>query len=146
MDGAGRCLETLVRLWYLRHGFTATTSFLCQPLALIGFRCLEAIKRQDRADELEAIRSTLFLVAKGLREQSQSHYLAETLFRVIKGQMRPEEASLLGTIADIIDVADEGRNVQMRKVRSQWPVSIVVMPENLESSMLTRLVENLPSS
>ncbi|KAL7936549.1 hypothetical protein V8C35DRAFT_295798 [Trichoderma chlorosporum] len=88
-------LQTLIRLYYLRHGYDAMDLFIVIPLMLAGSDCVEAINDQTPAAELEVLRSTLILVAKGLYSQRRNHYLAEALFRVIRGRMRPSELSLL---------------------------------------------------
>lgn len=153
---AGDRLQTLLRVYYLRHGFGATDVFLCQPLALTGFLCLKAIGQhaspervpdlgssRAAAAELEALRSTLFLAAKGLHDQGRSHYLARTLFLVIHSQMRAEEASLMRAIASVAGEdggAEEARQTQMHAVVSHWPVSAVSKSDGPEVP-LTRLFE-----
>ncbi len=85
---ARKHLQTLVRLYYLRHGFDAMDLFICIPLVLIGFQSLDAINEQTPSLELETLRSTLILAAKGLDSQRRSHYLSEALFRSYPGRMR----------------------------------------------------------
>ncbi|KAH8657914.1 putative C6 transcription factor [Xylariales sp. PMI_506] len=138
---ASKHLQTLLRVYYLRHGFEAMDFFLCQPLMLAGFRSLNAIENQGDDDELEATRSTLFLMAKGLRDQSHNYHLAGTLFRVVKGRMRPEEVSLMKGISSFASDAEFGKDQLRQAVRSDWPVTIICKSDNLEANRLTKLVE-----
>ncbi|KAL9090123.1 MAG: hypothetical protein Q9165_005403 [Trypethelium subeluteriae] len=138
---ARKYLQTLIRICYLRHGFHATDVFIAQPLALIGFMCLTTINQQMPVQELEATRSTLFLVAKGLRDQGRHYYLGQTLFRVIQGQMRPEESALLGGMVNIAAEMARPRQTGMKAVHSQWPASIVSSSVDVESQRSTKLVE-----
>ena len=139
VDGATKHLDTLIRLYYLRHGFGAMDAFLIQPLTLVAFMCMKAIDKHLALSELEATRSTLFLTVKGIHDQGRNHYLAEILLRVIRRQMRPEDAVLLkGCIAELRDKRDDR---QVQAVHSLWPVSVLSKSDDVESHTLTNLVE-----
>ncbi|RTE84556.1 hypothetical protein BHE90_000851 [Fusarium euwallaceae] len=138
---ATKHLLTLIRIYYLRHGFNETDVFICQPLALVAFMCLDTIDKQTPGFDLESTRSTLFLAAKGLRDQAQSHYVAESLFQVVKGRMRQEELNLMRGIASIEDVHDEGTKGPMQAVHSVWPVGVMSKSDEVEVNSLSSLVE-----
>jgi hypothetical protein len=139
---ASKHIQTLVRLYYLRHGFDAMDLFIVIPLMLAGFKCLSAIGEQTSGPKLEALRSTLILVAKGLYSQRRNHYLAEALFRVIRGRMRPQEAALLRNTMDIDEEAAEEKRPMVQPVRSHWPVTVVRKSEELDSHVLKNLVKD----
>ncbi|WAO93270.1 Zn(2)-C6 fungal-type domain-containing protein [Fusarium falciforme] len=141
MSLATKHLLTLIRIYYLLHGFNETVLFICQPLALVAFMCLDAIDNQTPDFDLEATRSTLFLAAKGLRDQARSHYVAESLFQVVKGRMRSEELNLMRSIASIEDVHDTGTRGPMQAVHSVWPVDIMSKSDDIEANSLSSLVE-----
>ena len=139
---AKRYLQTLIRIYYLRHGFDAMNLFIVIPLMLAGSDCIDAINEQTPLPKLETLRSTLILVAKGLYNQRRNHYLAEALYRVVRGRMRPAEVALLKGTMNLNEVeADEKRDM-MQAVRSHWPVSVVRKKEDLKSHILTNLVES----
>ncbi|EFY90076.1 C6 transcription factor, putative [Metarhizium acridum CQMa 102] len=133
--------QTLVRLYYLRHGFEAMDLFIVIPLMLAGYECIDAISEQATGPRLEALRSTLILIAKGLYNQRRNHYLAEALFRVIRGRMRQEELSLLKTTMRLDDDEEDERRHMAQAVRSHWPVSVVKKKEDMNSHILKNLVE-----
>ncbi|KAH6884387.1 hypothetical protein B0T10DRAFT_493135 [Thelonectria olida] len=139
---AKKQLQTLVRLYYLRHGFEAMDLFIVIPLMLTGYDCIDSIDEKIPESELETLRSTLILVAQGLYYQRRNHYLAEALFRVIRGRMRPREFALLkGTMSVDEEEADAKREM-VQAVRSHWPVSVVKKQEDVDSHILTNLLES----
>ena len=145
MADANKHLQTLVRLYYLRHGFEAMDLFIVIPLMLTGFKCIDAIDEHTPVPKLEALRSTLMLVTKGLGSQRRNHYLAEALFRVIRGRMRPQEAALLREAIDVEAEEANEKQVMKQAVRSHWPVSLVRKKEDLDAHILKNLVDNYAS-
>lgn len=140
VDDASKYLQTLIRIYYLRHGFEAMDLFIVIPLVLAAYDCLDLINEHTPASELESLRSTLILVAGGLYAQRQNHYLAEALFRVVRGRMRPVEISLFKGIMNV-DEVDESPDME-QQIRSHWPVTVVKKKEELDSYVLANLVEN----
>lgn len=138
---AKKHLQTLVRLYYLRHGFEAMDLFIVVPLMQTGFECLKAIDEELSESKIEILRSTLILVAKGLNSQRRNHHLGEALFRVIRGRMRPQEAALLRGIINIEPELEEKQD-SMQVVRSSWPVSVVKKKEDVDANVLNNLVES----
>lgn len=142
---AKKHLQTLVRLYYLRHGYEAMDLFIVIPLMLLASDCIEAlgaVNQQTPASNIESLRSTLILVAKGLYNQRQNHYLAEALFRVIRGRMHPNEIALFRGLMNIDEGEADKESDMAQAVRSHWPVSVVKKKGDLDSHILTNLVEN----
>ncbi|KAI1842379.1 hypothetical protein JX266_011420 [Neoarthrinium moseri] len=139
---ATKYIQTLVRLYYLRHGFESMDLFIVIPLVLAGFECIEAIGEETPVPKLEALRSTLMLIATGLYSQRRNHHLAQALFRVIRGRMRPHEAAILRGILNLEKTDAEEDKAPMQTVRSHWPVKVVKKEEELDSVILANLVEN----
>ncbi|KAF5636194.1 nitrogen assimilation transcription factor nit-4 [Fusarium sp. NRRL 52700] len=137
-----RNMQTLVRLYYLRHGFEAMDLFIVIPLMVMGYDSIDAIKADTPMEEIELLRSTLILIAQGLYYQRRNHYLAQALFRVIRGKMRPQEIGLLKYSMALDRYEADPESDMAVAVRSLWPVSIVKKHENMESHILTNLVEN----
>ncbi|KAI9705941.1 MAG: hypothetical protein M1836_005347 [Candelina mexicana] len=112
---ARKNLQTLIRLYYLRHGFDAMDLFIVIPL---------------------------MLAAKGLCSQRQNHFLAQALYQVIRGRMRPQEVALLKDAVNLDEDEPNEKRVMLQAVRSHWPVSVVKKMDDLDSHLLTNLVEN----
>lgn len=135
-------MQTLVRLYYLRHGFEAMDLFIVIPLMVMGYDSIDAIKEDTPTEEIELLRSTLILIAQGLYYQRRNHYLAQALFRVIRGKMRPQEIGLLKSSMALDKYETDPEPEMAVAVRSHWPVSVVKKHEDMESHILTNLVEN----
>ncbi|RKL38961.1 hypothetical protein BFJ72_g7091 [Fusarium proliferatum] len=140
--GSKRNMQTLVRLYYLRHGFEAMDLFIVIPLMVMGYDSIDAIKEDTSTEEIEFLRSTLILIAQGLYYQRRNHYLAQALFRVIRGKMRPQEIGLLKSSMALDRYEADPEPEMAVAVRSHWPVSVVEKREDMESHILTNLVEN----
>ncbi|GAM83831.1 hypothetical protein ANO11243_018210 [Dothideomycetidae sp. 11243] len=144
-DVAYKGLHTLVRLYYLRHGYEAMDLFIVKPLMIAAVRTLDDINKQPSVSDLEVLRSTLVLVTSGLYTQRKNFYLAEALYRVTRAKMRPQEAELLKITVDLEDEEDQPQQILLLKqqVRSHWPVSVIKKKEDLDAHILANLVKSL---
>lgn len=100
---AMRNLETVARLYYLRHGFEACDSFMTYFLALLASISLRALEGSGDGARLspgrgrpEVLRSTLVLAMKGLRDQGRHLHVCKVLFRLLRDRLPPAEADILG--------------------------------------------------
>lgn len=116
--------------------------FIVIPLMVIGFEAIDYITENEDHPDLETLRSTILLVAKGLYHQRRNHYLAEALFHVVRGRMRPQEALLVGDNLEVDEERTKGRDELAQTIKSHWPVSVVKKAEDLDAQILTNLVEN----
>jgi hypothetical protein len=139
---ARKHMHTLVRLYYLRHGFEAMDLFIVIPLMLVASEILDLMDKTLSPSDVETLRATLILVAKGLHSQRRNHYLANALFRVIRGRMPETEISLFRGVMNMDEADLLDRPNEMVAVRSQWPVSIVKKRAETDSHILTNLIEN----
>lgn len=142
VDEATRNLLTLIRLYYLRHGFEAMDLFIVIPLMLAASDCITAIHNDTPFAELQVLQSTLILVAKGLHLQRRNHYLAEALFRVVRGRMRPIELTLFRNLTGIDGEQGTEEPDGMQAVMSHWPVSVVTKKDEVDTYVLGNLVES----
>ncbi|KAI9148245.1 Dehydrogenase orsE [Paramyrothecium foliicola] len=131
---AKRYLQTLVRLYYLRHGFDAMDLFIVIPCMLTANECVEAINEQTPETELRDLQSTLLLMAKGLYSQRRNHYLAEALFHVIRGRMRQQEISLLMHSMNLNEDEFNRKQSLIQTVRSSWPVTVIKKREEKDAA------------
>jgi hypothetical protein len=144
IDNANRYLQTLTRLYYLRHGFDAMDLFIVAPLMVTGYDTLDAIDQTKSPLELEDLRSTLMFVAHGLYKQRRNQYLANALFQVILHRMNAPEVSLFKSLMsrdDLEQLETETQKAMVQEVRSHWPVSVVKRKEDMDSHILGNLVE-----
>ncbi|KAK4180196.1 hypothetical protein QBC36DRAFT_384517 [Triangularia setosa] len=123
--------ETLLRLYYLRHGFEALDTFIMMSLMTMAFittKELEDIRfsvqpySEERKAHINSLRATLVLCAKGLYDQGKSYYLSQTIFRLVRGGMHVNEKELLREYAALPEEEDS-KDARMREELAQrlWP-------------------------
>lgn len=135
-------LETLLRFYYLRHGYESYDIFMINLLSFLGFIHIKALKATD-ATEVESRRSAVVLTAQGLRDQSRNCYLAGLVFRVLKGNMGVEGESLLREVEDLQEEDEEDKLLVAEQVQSSWPIDIEWIDIEPEKQRLGNLVKRI---
>ncbi|KAK3496731.1 uncharacterized protein B0T23DRAFT_63586 [Neurospora hispaniola] len=146
--------ETLIRIYYLRHGFEALDSFLMQFLGALAYMTIDAIAQNPAAPHVETLRSTVLLATKGMWEQAQSVYVARAVLRVLTSAMRPEDVQLLKKFANVEADTDIHSAPLEQPIQSDWPTFVVRLDQNPDavrlgktlSSKLERLSLDLTTS
>ena len=134
-------LETLLRLYYLRHGFGYLDPFLIHPLNVLGFSSMNKLSANLSSADLNTTRSTIVLAAKGIYDQGQCHYLGQVTLRFLKIDMRPEEKRLLDQIAGLADDEDIVTASKMNEIQARWAPSIIRVTDDPEARRLSNLVK-----
>ncbi|RYP89175.1 hypothetical protein DL770_004547 [Monosporascus sp. CRB-9-2] len=124
------CFETLIRIYYLRHGFESYDPSLFQFLLLLAYSALEDMRRVEGDSQLyELVRSTLVLCARGLRDQGRCYFASEATLRLLLESVGPEDAGLLKEFTEIEQ--DDGCLRHMaREIRSEWPIGAFSIPRD----------------
>ncbi|KAK3310454.1 uncharacterized protein B0T15DRAFT_389212 [Chaetomium strumarium] len=113
--------ETLLRLYYLRHGFEGSDGWLLHFLGLLNHITMNAIETSTGSSFLESRRSTLLLLTKGIHAQCRVNYIARAIFRYQVSLMRPEDVDLLRQFVEL--ESDELMNGPLEQaVHTDWPV------------------------
>lgn len=109
------CLETLVRIYQMRHGITFYDSSMCYYLAFMGACIIQALGEYYTAlaasaspasgdvssidlpsrARLEAYRSTLIMCAKGLHELGKSAYVCQVTYYILRDTMSARERTII---------------------------------------------------
>ena len=130
------CLETLMRLYYLRHGFEASDTPILRSLvtlSLMSIAELKALTSSSTTSSLAAIddvRATLILAAKGLHDQGRNYYVSQILYRITQKQMSPEDAKLMWKFVGVRTEESEAEQLRANHVKSQFPVNIVKITDD----------------
>jgi hypothetical protein len=138
-------LETLIRLYYLRHGFDSTDSFLVQFLGLLNFLTINAIETSAGSSFLESRRSTLLLLSKGIHDQGRAVFVARTVLRVQLSLMRPEDVALLKQFVEVA-ASHLVYGPMEEVVHSDWPVWEVGLEAKAEMRKQGKTLENTLAS
>lgn len=92
-------LETLMRLWYLRHSFRTYDSWALMFLVYLGNLAIESLNEipKDEVTEpsLAAFRSTIVLSINGSNSQSHLYYFGALISRSMIERLSPEDAEHL---------------------------------------------------
>jgi hypothetical protein len=94
-------LETLMRLYYLRHGFEGFDSFLIHFLGTLNYMTMTGIESEADPAYREFRRSTMILLLKGIHDQGQAHFVARAVLRLQASYMRREDVELLKRYVEI---------------------------------------------
>jgi len=136
-----RDMNVLIRLYYFRHGFADAHVYLTAPLSKLGFVSLQAINdnKNTSREDLEYLRSSLFLALRGLREQGRNYYITRTLYYILKNQLRPEEAHYLAGMETSASAADESPGLV--EIQSAWVPLIVDISDDPVAEELSKLAK-----
>jgi len=100
-------LESILRLYYLRHSFEAYDSTLTIFLAQLANLTLEPLEQLERdpgnapPEVSESLLSTLVLCFNGLYEQSKSAYIAGVMLMVMKKRLSADVRNAVGRYVTI---------------------------------------------
>lgn len=129
LPSPGVCLETLIRLHYLRHGFEGADMTCAVWLQLVAFSAIQQLRRIATEKErpaptpafsapasspiIDELRSSLILVAKALYDQGRNYHLAASVFELVHGSMSEQDRLVLSGIvpleSDDVGVAVGGK-------------------------------------
>lgn len=140
VSNAERDINTLMRLYYLRHGFAETDVYLVSPLSKLGFMSLNRLTDQLSPRELEYTRATLFLALKGLCNQGRNYIVARTVYRIIRSQLRPEETQIFQGLEDISQ-EPEGTMSLAKEISAAWTPGIMNITDDPVSQELSKLAK-----
>ena len=151
------CLETLVRLYYLRHGFHGSDALLTNFLVLIAFQSLAKLKAETlllssssdpstagisaSTPALSDARATLILAQKGLEEQGRSYFFSQTVFHLVLNSMSLEDAQLVQHYTKVPREGPGERRMRTEHVHSDFPIEIVTVTEDKTSQSLDKLTK-----
>ncbi|KAK4460166.1 hypothetical protein QBC42DRAFT_272974 [Cladorrhinum samala] len=160
--------ESVLRLYYLRHGFEGFDPFLTVGLLTIFFLTLEEIKAARSKPsststshpsspsslassysarpetDIDSLRSTLVLCAKGLHDQGKSYFLAQTLFKLVRDAMDGQDKELLKEYVTLQE--DDPRDEEAREqlMRGLWPLAASSTQSDRGAESPSRASEELP--
>jgi hypothetical protein len=148
--------ETIIRLYYLRHGFETPDVLLTLFLSSLAFISIDRLKPysamardagpQSSSDALsnpikEEVWSTLILAQKGLTEQGQSYYLPQTVSHLVLRNFDEDLASLLRQYADGAVEDADARHVRAQHIEAQFPVYLRNLTESPDRQRMNVLVQ-----
>lgn len=143
-------LESLLRIYYLRHSYESYGGLLMAHLnhlsseTLVRLSQLRRASVEDSQERLEALRSTLVLCFKGIHDQSKVFYLAAIVCKVMRQQLSPEDRVLLDQhIAPNDGKVDNKAPNTDRPVISEYVVPIINLHDDPALARLASLAKQI---
>ena len=138
--------EILLRLYFLRHGYNCSDTYLTHTLATLAFASIGRLNSYSESNDSsggpDEIRSTIFLTAKGLVDQGKSHYIPYTIFEVIKRQLHAEDVTTLLGLLDTRDAVPASSQLRTEHIQAQYPINILDMTNHPEQNRLGNMIKN----
>jgi len=136
-----RCAyETLVRIYYLRHGFEAFDPFIVQVLAVLAFMTQSRIQQGVPDVPLPALQSTLVLALVGLADQSHSFYTSQMVLSAVRNVLAQREIELVSKFMQQ-GRAKEKHPPQDSHAHYMWPINFGSITADREARRLGKLLE-----
>jgi hypothetical protein len=136
-----RCLETVLRLYYLRHSFEHTDTFLTYFLSILANMTIESMNSDavspDDVETLKILRATLILAVKGLYDQGQHVYVSSVICRLMRDRMTDEDMNALRRHT----TWEDHQPLVPQYVRSAFPVTIVKLDEDWKMETVENLAK-----
>ena len=144
-DHAKICLETVLRLYYLRHSFDIFDAMMIHFLTILGHLTLENVRSfmdvDDNADEtLEGLRSTLVLCAHGLHQQGLNFILANLAYRMFRERIKSYDQALL-KVYNLLSATAADEPLPPDSIQALWPMPIINYNEDPRKSSMETLIK-----
>ncbi|KAK0653068.1 hypothetical protein B0T16DRAFT_323245 [Cercophora newfieldiana] len=140
-------LETVIRLYYLRHSFSFCDSFLVYFLSILARATLETMgtfthKPVLDPQQIRILRSTVLLCMKGMNEQGQNNYIAEVVYRLIKSTLSPQDLDALQANVNLVELSEDDL-FTAKQCRSQWPMPGIKVYDNPRDAAVDKSLDRL---
>lgn len=136
-------LEFLVRMYYMRHSFDLFDPWIAVAMTMLGNKgnaLLQASPNSDRTT-LDNYRSIILLSAKAFESQAQNFHVATSLGIQLQSIVKPDLLQLIRTYVKAADVDEEDQELITQHPHSQWPIPIISLTDNPETSRLRELIK-----
>jgi hypothetical protein len=125
-------LETLIRIYYIRHSFSFPDPTLCDFILVLGSICIQALPDMEPTVDQCA---TVLLCAQGLIQSGLNDYLPLLFFSAFFDPISKRHNKIL---AEVSQLRAQYRLPEVRAeyVNSKWPVYQWINPEEKRLSDL----------
>lgn len=133
-------IDTLIRLYYMRHNLEIFDPYLVVNLLMLGNYVVDILDTTTlQADDIELYRSTLILCARGLCAQGNNSYISTMVYLMLRNRMKRRDHALLETYVHDEPSTDQESIVGYN--RSNYPVPIIKIGEDPRTVLLGKLVK-----
>jgi hypothetical protein len=127
-------LESILRIYYLRHSFEAYDSTLTIFLAHLANLTLEPLKQLEQdptsvpSETSKSLLSTLILCFHGLYEQSKSAYVAGIMLTILKKRLSVDARNTVGRHVAIEEPDSDTDSIDEMNAEYSQILSELVLP------------------
>lgn len=142
-------LESLLRLYYLRHGFDAFDALLLVHLVHLSNATLTRLARiklnpesqYASPNDIQLLRSTLILCLKGLHDQFKNFYMSGVVFCAMRNRLSAEDRDLVGRFVTMKDPdTDQEAILKAQPILSEYVIPMVNLNEDSEAGKVVKMV------
>ncbi|OTA00562.1 Zn2Cys6 transcriptional regulator [Trichoderma parareesei] len=135
-------LETVARLYYIRHSFEYCDPFLTIHLSFIAGGAMDSLKLTPAHDveTIKSLKSTIILSLKGLYDQGQHIHLTSVIYRLLRDRLSPEDLALLQNYVVWDPLAPE-EPLLVQYAQSHYPLTMGSKHQDPSSTRLENLVK-----
>ncbi|UKZ84703.1 uncharacterized protein TrAFT101_000603 [Trichoderma asperellum] len=135
-------LETITRLYYIRHSFEYSDSFLTIHLSFVAGAAMDALKTTPAHETSTArsLRSTIILSLKGLYDQGQHIHLTSVIYRLLRDRLEPKDLELLQNHVDWDPLTPE-EPLLVQYAQSHYPLTMGSKEADPDGARLENLVK-----
>ncbi|KAL7822712.1 hypothetical protein V8C26DRAFT_179922 [Trichoderma gracile] len=135
-------LETVARLYYIRHSFEYCDPFLTIHLSFVAGGAMDSLKLTPAHDveTIRSLKSTIILSLKGLYDQGQHIHLTSVIYRLLRDRLSPEDLALLQNYVVWDPMAPE-EPLLVQYAQSHYPLTMGSKHQDPTSTRLENLVK-----
>ncbi|ETS03509.1 hypothetical protein M419DRAFT_140849 [Trichoderma reesei RUT C-30] len=135
-------LETVARLYYIRHSFEYCDPFLTIHLSFVAGGAMDSLKLTPAHDveTIKSLKSTIILSLKGLYDQGQHIHLTSVIYRLLRDRLSPEDLALLQNYVVWDPLAPE-EPLLVQYAQSHYPLTMGSKHQDPTSTRLENLVK-----
>ncbi|KAL7790796.1 hypothetical protein V8C37DRAFT_176366 [Trichoderma ceciliae] len=135
-------LETVGRLYYIRHSFEYCDPFLTIHLSFIAGAAMDSLKMTpaDDTETVKSLRSTIILSLKGLYDQGQHIHLTSVIYRLLRDRLGPQDLAILQNYV-VWDPLTPEEPLLVQYAQSHYPLTMGIKDEDPTSTRLENLVK-----
>ncbi|KKO98434.1 hypothetical protein THAR02_09461 [Trichoderma harzianum] len=135
-------LETVGRLYYIRHSFEYCDPFLTIHLSFIAGGAMDSLKMTpaDDVETIKSLRSTIILSLKGLYDQGQHIHLTSVIYRLLRDRLAPRDLAILQNYV-VWDPLTTEEPLLVEYAQSHYPLTMGNKDEDPTSVRLENLVK-----
>jgi hypothetical protein len=136
-------LETILRLYYMRHGFQFHDPWVTSSMTFIGNIIIDDLAAETAHDPktLDYLRSTLILAAQGVQKQGKHHHVGTLVSIQLQSRMSASDLQLVRTYVSPTGANNTDAALIVEHSHSQWPIPIVRPNSSVDELRLGHLVK-----